>query len=142
MRVDLKKARALSLKILKSSDEREFTEVRLYAPAGPGGNKKKLPAVTVDTMNSSLSEMVRGRVPETAMFGENEDGKIDLRILVDKCMVEVFANERNVVMQMVYPTLPDSTGISLKALGSDIVIENLKVWKMRGIYDDIESDGE
>ena len=58
---------------------------------------------------------------------------LDVRILVDRCMVEVFVNGRITIMQMMYPS-ESSTGIFLEALGHDVMIDELDIWKMSSIY--------
>ena len=132
MRVDLKKARALRLRVLRSDDLAEYTDINIYMSVGA-----KIPhnAVTIDTLVSSLCPDVRGRVPETACFDADEDGTMNLRVVIDKCMIEVFANHQNVVMQMVYPSKADSNGVSLTAMGSEVQISDLKIWSMGSIYD-------
>lgn len=58
--------------------------------------------LTVDTASSSLSEDIQSRIPENTKFDLAEDELLNVRILVDKCMVEVFVNDRVVLMQMMY----------------------------------------
>lgn len=48
-------------------------------------------------------------------------------------MVEVFVNGRITIMQMMYPS-ESSTGIFLEALGHDVMIDELDIWKMSSIY--------
>ena len=57
-----------------------------------------------------------------------------MRILVDKCMVEVFVNDRVVLMQMMYPTLKDSDHVSVTAVGGDANIESAQLFTMHSIY--------
>jgi len=42
---------------------------------------------------------------------------LQLRIFVDKSVVEVFANDRQAISRRVYPVRPDSHGIHLFATG-------------------------
>ena len=52
-----------------------------------------------------------------------------LRIFVDKSIVEVFANDRQAIGRMVYPTL-GGKGISLFSEGGNIEATSVKVWEL------------
>jgi len=86
-----------------------------------------------DTTRSSLSPDAEGRNPEVMNIPDVEESHLDLRILVDRCMVEIFANGRITMMQMMYPS-KDSTQVSLEALGGNITINSLDIWNMASIY--------
>ena len=45
-------------------------------------------------------------------------------------MVEVFANGRQCLTQRIYPTRPDSVGVSLAARGGGVAVRRLDAWKM------------
>ncbi|MDF1514843.1 MAG: glycoside hydrolase family 32 protein [Anaerolineae bacterium] len=99
--------------------------------------------LSVDTRYNSLRKdivryfpMMRGEpridvglqvAPFTLMPGEN----LQLRIFIDRSIIEVFANGRQCVTQRVYPTLPDSQYIGLGCERGDIVVNNLTVWTIK-----------
>lgn len=64
--------------------------------------------------------------PFTLKTGE----KLQLRIFLDKSMLEVFANGRQVLTQVVYPTLKDATGIRLFTEDEPIRVESFQSWKL------------
>jgi hypothetical protein len=49
--------------------------------------------------------------------------------------VEVFANDRQAVSMRVYPGLKRSTGVSLRAQGSEAELISLDAWQMKSIYE-------
>jgi beta-fructofuranosidase len=59
---------------------------------------------------------------------------LKLRIFIDKSVVEVFANDKLFMAVRVYPSLSNSTGVSIKATGRDAVLKSLDAWDMKSIY--------
>ncbi|OAM88333.1 GH32 C-terminal domain-containing protein [Termitidicoccus mucosus] len=55
---------------------------------------------------------------------------VDLRVFIDKSIVEIFVNDRQCLTQRIYPTRPDATGIALVAEGAPVIVEKLQVWDM------------
>ena len=84
--------------------------------------------LTVDTRQASLGE--GPKVMESAPFVLAAGEILTLRVFVDKSIVEVFANHRQAVMRRIYPTRPDSLGVSLFANGGDISVPQLEAWEM------------
>jgi len=80
---------------------------------------------------------VRGRL----ICGENEanlepeEGKVHLRILVDRVSTEIFANNGRVYMPM--RTLPTSAakGLQIFSRGGKTKVNSLKVWEVKSIWD-------
>lgn len=132
MKIKRGNSRALRIEMLKSSDGREHTDVIIHMPTRYRPN---IGYLTVDTTSSSLSTEIMSRIPETTGFDLANDEELDVRILLDKCMLEVFVNDRVVLMQMMYPTLQDSENVSIAALGGDAVIEAIQIWQMDSIYE-------
>ncbi|MFI8321648.1 GH32 C-terminal domain-containing protein [Streptomyces sp. NPDC085529] len=70
------------------------------------------------------------RAPLTA-----RNGKIELRILVDRSSVEVFGGEGEaVITDQIFPS-PDSDGIRLFAEGGTARLDSARVWQMRSYRD-------
>lgn len=69
------------------------------------------------------------KIVEEAPFEIKNGEPLILRIFVDKSIVEVFANDRQAIARMVYPTL-GGRGISLFTKGGDIEVNGIKVWEL------------
>ena len=90
--------------------------------------------ITIDASYSSLHPDVRPRAPETApVFIENNE-TLKLRVFIDKSVVEVFVNGKQVVAVRVYPSRNDSMGVSLRSQGQDSELKSLQAWQMKSIY--------
>lgn len=124
-------ARSVRIEVLKSNTGKEHTDVVLHMPCNHRPNNCYL---TIDTSFSSLATDIQSRIPENTMFSLEDDEDLNIRILVDKCMVQVFVNDRVVLLQMMYPTLLDSEHVSITAIGGDAELTNCEVWQMQGIY--------
>jgi sucrose-6-phosphate hydrolase SacC (GH32 family) len=58
---------------------------------------------------------------------------LDLRIYLDRSMLEVFANGRQCLTQRIYPTREDSLGVRLFSLGGAASFPSIDVWDMAPI---------
>jgi beta-fructofuranosidase len=90
--------------------------------------------VTIDSSFSSLLPDALSRAPETGSLFMEPDELLDLRVFVDKSVVEVFVNRKLCVAMRVYPSLKNSTGVSLRAQGAEANLVSLDCWKMQNIY--------
>jgi beta-fructofuranosidase len=59
-------------------------------------------------------------------------------VLIDRSIIEVFANERQCLTIRAYPTREDSTGISLIARGSEAKLVSLSAWQIRSIWPELK----
>lgn len=59
-----------------------------------------------------------------------KDQALQLRVFVDKSVVEVFANDRQAISRRVYPVRPDSNGIRLFAAGGTAQFKTVRAWEM------------
>jgi sucrose-6-phosphate hydrolase SacC (GH32 family) len=55
---------------------------------------------------------------------------LKLRVFLDKAMLEVFANDRQCVTQVIYPKGPDATGIKFCAKGGSATVRAAEAWDM------------
>ncbi|MDP7135132.1 MAG: GH32 C-terminal domain-containing protein, partial [Planctomycetota bacterium] len=78
----------------------------------------------------SLAPDIQARPPEIAPFDLEEGEALKLRILIDRSVVEVFANGRQCVALRVYPERSDSLGLSLRAQGQEALLKTLDAWQM------------
>ena len=111
-------AKQYGVKVGVTEDGRE--ETTIYYDK----SEKKL---KFDTRKSGLS-FGRKMIEEAPI--ELKDGEpLVLRIFIDKSIIEVYANDRQAIGRMVYPTL-GGKGISLFSEGGDITAKSIKSWEM------------
>jgi beta-fructofuranosidase len=70
--------------------------------------------------------------PFTLKKGED----LTLRVFIDKNLVEVFANDRQAVMNAPKLVSLDNTGARLFSAGSDMQVKSVTSWKMKSVYTD------
>ena len=90
--------------------------------------------VCIDNSRSSVLPDTLARPPEQGPVRLAENEALDLRVFVDRSVVEVFANDALALSLRVYPGRDDSRGVSLQSRGRGARISKLDVWKMEGIY--------
>ena len=66
-----------------------------------------------------------------------QDELIDLRVFIDRSVIEVFANDRQCLTVRVYPGCDDSRGVSLFARGGVARLVSLDCWQMRSIWPEL-----
>jgi sucrose-6-phosphate hydrolase SacC (GH32 family) len=76
-------------------------------------------------------KLVVGKVVAPFELKEGED--LILRVFVDKNLVEVFANDRQAAVSA-GKYVPENLGVSLFSKGGDVVVKEVKSWKMKSIY--------
>ena len=67
---------------------------------------------------------------QVAPFELRPGEKLELRVFIDRSIIEIFANERQCITQCVYPTREDSTGIELFSKGGSMTVVSLQAWDM------------
>jgi len=72
--------------------------------------------------------------PVSAPFALRDGEDLTLRVFIDKNLVEVFANDRQAVMNAPKITSLDNTGARLFSVDSDLKVETVTSWKMKTIY--------
>lgn len=164
--IDPKNSEVIELNVLRSTNKEEYTRIVIYKEKGfsnglnyaskPGTARMPedlLPLVTgeeneskgrgireslisIESSNSSILPDVEVRAPETAPFLLESGENVNLRVFIDKSVVEVFVNGKQVVAVRVYPGREDSVGVSLHSRGEDAELVFLDAWQMKGIYDE------
>jgi beta-fructofuranosidase len=124
--VDVGSADQVDLSVLRSPDGAEATTVSYWAGADSLG---------IDTSRSSERGDVHTRPPEAASLALGEGERLDVRVFVDRSIVEVFANGRRTLTTRVYPARQESTGVSLLARRGHARVDSLDVWEMDSIWD-------
>lgn len=67
---------------------------------------------------------------QKAPFVLPEGEPLRLRVFLDRSILEVYANERQALVQRIDPVREDSTGISLFATGGQASLIRLDAWDM------------
>ncbi|MBI2939123.1 MAG: GH32 C-terminal domain-containing protein, partial [Chloroflexi bacterium] len=63
------------------------------------------------------------------------DGQpLELRVFVDRSVVEVFADNRHYLAKRIYPARRDSLGVQVFALGGSATLRSLDAWQMAAIW--------
>jgi len=130
-RIDPEASREVGLKVLRSSDDAEYTRI-VYAPAAG--------TLTIDTLHSSQLEGIRPRSPETAPLNLEDGEALELRVFIDRSVIEVFANGRLCLAVRVYPKHDDSRDIAFFAQGGDARLLSLDLWKMKPIWPEFANE--
>jgi beta-fructofuranosidase len=134
--IDPGDAKALGLKVCASPDGKEQTLIEYNPSKGQ---------LIVDLEKSSLDESIK-HYSYTMFFRAGEEDpivttqvaplelrsgeKLELRIFIDRSIIEIFANERQCITQRIYPTREDSTGIELFSKGGSMTVKSLQAWDM------------
>ena len=127
VKIDVKEARHVCINVLRSPGKEEYTSIIFYKSG-------RHSALALDISESSILPDVEARPPEIAPI-KFEDGEIlDLRIFIDRSVVEVFANSRQCVALRVYPGRTDSAGVSVLAKGNGATLRSLDAWQMKSIW--------
>ena len=90
--------------------------------------------LVLDVADSSLSPDAVGRDVQRGPMDLAPGEPLDLRIFLDRSVVEVFANARLCLTKRIYPSRPDSLGVRLLARGGPTTVRSIDVWKMAPVW--------
>ena len=110
----------ISLELCRSPEGEERTVLRFSRANG---------RLELDRSSSSLDP----RAARGVHGGQLELGRdelLELRVFVDRSIVEVFANGRFALTERIYPTRDDSTGLALSVADGKATIDRLEVWAL------------
>ncbi|AWT59295.1 MAG: Beta-fructosidase [Candidatus Moanabacter tarae] len=137
--IDPMQAPMVELNVLRSLDREEYTRISFFKNRGYRDQVQKTGTVasviSLDTSYSSTASDVNSRTPETAQLQFGDDEILQLRVFVDRSVVEVFVNNRQCISARVYPEREDSLGVSIHSRGQDCKLRSLDVWQMENIYE-------
>jgi beta-fructofuranosidase len=159
--IDAKTSPMVELNVLRSKNREEYTRIAFFKDRGfritewgdktgallQSGNRVVPPygtprpvldrasVLSIDSSYSSVLPGALSRAPETTAIALGPGEPLQLRIFIDRSVVEVFVNDKVCVAVRVYPGLADSIGVSLRAQGSEARILSLDAWKMGNIYE-------
>ena len=129
--IDPKGSPVVELNVLRSPGGEECTRIMFYKHRGYRGTS----LISIDTSRASLAPDVQCRAPETAPVYVGNKEPLQLRVFVDRSVVEVFVNGKQCLGVRVYPEREDSLGVSLRAQGREAMLRSLDAWHMANIYD-------
>lgn len=129
--IDARKAQMFEMNVLRSPNKEEYTRIAFFR--GRGYRGKSL--ITIDSSYASLLPDVASRAPETAPLFLKGNENLQLRVFIDRSVVEVFVNGKQCVAMRVYPSRPDSVGVSMRSQGKGAVLKSLDAWQMENIYE-------
>ena len=128
-RMHIRDAREAGFYVLRSSGGEERTKISVMNVF----HGKFPDSLLIDTTQSSLRTDVNSRPPENAPLPLREDRIVELRIFIDRSIIEVFADSEQFAMVRAYPQREDSRGISIFATGDGIKLLSLECWQMKAI---------
>ena len=67
---------------------------------------------------------------QSALFALADGESLELRIFIDRSVLEVFANGRQCVTQRIHPTRSDSLGVVLFSRGRSVNVKSVDAWDM------------
>ena len=137
-RIDPQDAREVSIEVCRSPNAEETTVIRFlhegHFQHGTFEEPKYDHALVLDAGRASTLPDVLARPPEVAPFRLPEDEDLELRIFIDRSVVEVFANGTQALGLRIYPEREDSIGIAIRAQGREALLKSLDVWEMKSIW--------
>jgi beta-fructofuranosidase len=131
--IEMGDAEEVGIEVLRSADGRERTAVYYSRDDA---------SLCLDTEGSSLSPDVQGLVG-VSEYGSavqrgplelGPHGRLQIRVFVDRSVVEAFASDRQCVTKRVDPSRPDSLGVALFARGGGATVRSLDVWQMASVW--------
>lgn len=143
--IDTSNAPMIEMNVLRSPGKEEFTRFTFYRERGYSQGRSYTAAtgqqqpvrkstVVLETSYSSNLPAARSRPPEEAQIDVQPKETLRLRVFIDKSVVEIFVNGKQVLGTRVYPGRDDSIGISFRSQGGSTVLKSLDCWQMRNIY--------
>ena len=155
LEIDPAEAPLVELRVLRSPNREEYTRIVFFKHRGNRYRQRlsktlamnassaamtSLPQryeslISIDTSYSSTLPEALSRAPETAPVFLEDDEPLQLRVFIDRSVVEVYANGKQCVAVRVYPARGDSLGVSLRAQGREATLNRLDAWQMRSVWD-------
>ena len=128
-------AREVGLYVLRSPNGAERTRVSLYSN---DHRRFDTSSLQIDVSESSQSGLVWARSGEIGPLKLSEGEPLELRVFIDRSIIEVFANDRQCLTVRVYPHQL-SRGVSLFARGGGARVLSLDCWQMRSIWPELRT---
>ena len=131
-------AEEFGLRVCCSPDGAEQTMIRFNVnPNDSTQPQEKLGTdrlLVLDVTRSSVSKEVKNRESQRCTVRHAYGEPIELRVYVDRSVVEVFGQGGHYLGKRIYPARPDSLGVQLFALGGSATVHSLEAWEMEAIW--------
>ena len=72
----------------------------------------------------------KGSLKQIVPFPLQHDGVLELKIFVDRSVIEIFVNSRVCLVQRVYPLRSDSTQFRVFSVDGRLQVKQLRKWEM------------
>ena len=129
------------LEIAAEIDVCDAIEFGIKVRCSPNGNEFTRIAynhnnecLELDPEWSSLSKDVANLSVQRGPFKLHSGERLQLRIYLDRSVIEVFANNRQCLTKRIYPTRADSLGLALYSEGGNAIVHSLDIWRMAPIW--------
>jgi beta-fructofuranosidase len=136
--IDPMDAQFITLNVLRAPDRSEYTAINFHREAGKDFANRDWSVrdsiVTIDPTFSSTSGEGQINEPQSCSLPYKPGEPLELRIFVDRCIVEVFVNGQSACLTRVYPENPDSLGLSIQSRGRPAVCRTLRAYPMKRIF--------
>lgn len=100
----------IEMNVLRSPDKEEFTSIKFFKDRGvdlvrtnPALKNQRWSLISLETAHSSILPDVISRAPELAPVYLKPNETLKLHIFIDKSIIEIFVNDKQVVTTRVYP---------------------------------------
>ena len=133
--LDPQNASVLELNFFRSQSREEYTAVRFYRNRGyidhlnPGNDS----VVEIDSSHSAATAMDIRPVEQANVYVPPKE-PVELRVFIDRSVIEVFVANRQVLAARVFPSREDSEGVSILSIGADSRLQSFDAWQMQDIY--------
>ncbi|MEE8045499.1 MAG: GH32 C-terminal domain-containing protein, partial [Dehalococcoidia bacterium] len=135
MTIDSDNAHEVGVNVLRSPDSEEATRISFFPKGHP---RFGTPLLQIDGTSSSVRSDLIPRPPEIGPLDIDDDQPVELRIFVDRSIVEVFANGRQCLTLRAYPDRDDSVGVSLFARGGSAKFTDIEAWQMECVWPELD----
>ena len=133
---DWDRVEEFGLAVRCSPDGREQTLIRFNTDPNQN-NCPEVPTtreLVLDVTRSSSNPDVSNRESQRCHLELPQGQPLELRVFVDRSVVEVVANRRHYLAKRIYPALSDSLGVQLFARGGDARLRTLDAWRMDAVW--------
>ena len=131
-------AEEFGLKVCCSPDGAEQTMVRFNVNPNDSTQPQEMLSpdrlLVLDVTRSSVSQGVKNRESQRCTIRHAYGKQIELRVFVDRSVVEVFAEGGYYLGKRIYPARPDSLGVQAFSLGGNATLHSLEAWEMDAIW--------
>lgn len=120
MTVDAREGEKFGLILRRSPDGEERTVLRCDVP------HRRL---TLDRHRSSQNPNVGGST-DSMPFELTDDEKLELRVFLDRSVIEVFTNDAQCLSSRIYPSREDSLDVDLYTVRDGVTVDSFDAWTM------------